>query len=117
MSSMFRVPAWCLLLAGCATPVPQVLTPPSCRRHSSGQATSPEQVWPAAGLVAEIRQSGVVRFIAKAQTANRDLAVAAARVMEARAQTTIQRAALFPQLNLQAQGKDRRRVASNRQAP
>lgn len=42
-------------------------------------------------------------LIEKAQTDNRDLAVAAARVMQAHAQTTIQRAALFPQINAQAQ--------------
>ena len=44
-------------------------------------------------------------FIARAQSDNRDLAVAAARVIEAHAQTVIQRASLFPQLNLQAQGQ------------
>ena len=42
-------------------------------------------------------------LIEKAHAANLDLAVAVAHVMEAQAQTTIQRAELFPQINAQAQ--------------
>jgi multidrug efflux system outer membrane protein len=99
------VAAWSALLAGCATHVPQVLnpqvTPKSFVELDGGQA----QVWPQTDWWQNFASPELSEFIARAQADNRDIAVAAARVMEARAQTGIQRAALFPQLNLQAQGQ------------
>jgi multidrug efflux system outer membrane protein len=105
MSRATLIPACCLALAGCATPVPQVLTPALVPTSFAGRETSAEPVWPETDWWRQFGSPELSDFIARAHTANRNLAVAAARVMEARAQTTIQRAALFPQLNLQGQGE------------
>jgi NodT family efflux transporter outer membrane factor (OMF) lipoprotein len=93
-----------LLLSGCATHVPQVLTSQVAPKTFSGQVVESEQVWPPPDWWRTFGSSELSDLIEKARTDNRDLAVAVARVMEARAQTTIQRAALFPQINAQAQG-------------
>jgi outer membrane protein, multidrug efflux system len=85
--------------------VPQVLTPPIVPAAFLGQASSAEPAWPSPDWWLKFGSPELADFIARAHTANLNLAVAAARVMEARAQTTIQRAALFPQLNLQAQAE------------
>jgi outer membrane protein, multidrug efflux system len=104
MSRTPLVTACCLILAGCATPVPQVMTPPIVPPSFAGQAASAQPLWPEPDWWQKFGSPELSEFIVAAHSANRDLAVAVARVMEARAQTTIQRAALFPQLNLQAQG-------------
>jgi outer membrane protein, multidrug efflux system len=65
---------------------------------------SAQPLWPEPDWWQQFGSPELSDFISRARSANRDLAVAVARVMEARAQTTIQRAALFPQFNLQAQG-------------
>jgi outer membrane protein, multidrug efflux system len=104
MSRTPLVPVCCLILAGCATPVPQALTPPIVPTSFAGQAASAKPLWPEPDWWQNFGSPELSEFIVEAHSANRDLAVAVARVMEARAQTTIQRAALFPQLNLQAQG-------------
>ena len=70
-----------------------------------GQDAGPEHVWPQPDWWQKFDSPELSDFIARAQSDNRDLAVAAARVIEAHAQTDIQRASLFPQLNLQAQGQ------------
>jgi len=95
-------PALALLLAGCATRVPQALTPPLMPRTFSGQLPS-EQVWPQSGWWRSFDDPALTELIERAQANNRDLAVAVARVMEAKAQATIERAALFPQISAQAQ--------------
>lgn len=94
-----------VLLAACATPVPQVLSPQIVPESFVGHQAGPEQVWPQPDWWLEFGSPELSDFITRAQADNRDLAVAAARVLEARAQTTIQRATLFPQLDLQAQGQ------------
>jgi outer membrane protein, multidrug efflux system len=104
MSRTPLVPVCCLILAGCATPVPQALTPPIVPTSFAGQAAFAQPLWPEPDWWQNFGSSELSEFIVEAHSANRDLAVAVARVMEARAQTTIQRAALFPQFNLQAQG-------------
>jgi outer membrane protein, multidrug efflux system len=91
------------LLSGCATRVPQVLTAQIAPKSFSGQIIGSEQVWPQPGWWRAFDSPELSDLIEKAQTDNRDLAVAAARVMQAHAQTAIQRAALFPQINAQAQ--------------
>jgi multidrug efflux system outer membrane protein len=92
-------------LWGCATRVPQVLEPTLVPQSFVGQDLPSEQVWPTPDWWRQFGSPELSEFIAKARTDNRDLAVAAARVMEAHSQTIIQRAALFPQLNLQAQAE------------
>jgi NodT family efflux transporter outer membrane factor (OMF) lipoprotein len=79
------------------------LTPQITRKAFSGQIIGSEQVWPQTGWWRTFGSPELSDFIEKAGAGNRDLAVAVARVMEAHAQTTIQRAALFPQINAQAQ--------------
>jgi outer membrane protein TolC len=71
-------------------------------RTFSGQLPS-EQVWPQSGWWRSFDDPALTELIERAQANNRDLAVAVARVMEAKAQATIERAALFPQISAQAQ--------------
>jgi outer membrane protein, multidrug efflux system len=81
---------------GCATRVPQALEPSLVPPSFVGQNATSEQVWPTPDWWLQFGSPELSDFIAKARTDNRDLAVAAARVMEAHSQTLIQRAALFP---------------------
>jgi len=97
------IPSLALLMVGCATHVPQVLTPQITPKSFSRQITGSEQLWPQPDWWRTFDSSELSDLIEQAHTGNRDLAVAAARVMEARAQSVIQRAALFPQINAQAQ--------------
>lgn len=93
------------MLAACATPVPQVLRPQIVPESFVERDAGSKQVWPQPDWWREFGSSELSDFIARAQADNRDLAMVAARVVEAQAQTAIARAALFPQLNLQAQGQ------------
>jgi multidrug efflux system outer membrane protein len=93
------------MLVGCATRVPQVLSPYIVPESFVGQDAGRDQVWPQPDWWQKFDSPELSDFIARAQADNRDLAVAAARVLEAHAQTGIQRAALFPQVNLKAQGQ------------
>jgi outer membrane protein, multidrug efflux system len=97
------IPAQLLLLVGCATHVPQVLTPAILPKAFSAEIPASDQVWPRPDWWQSFGDPALSALIKKAQADNRDLAVAVARVVEAQAQTTIQRAALFPQINAQAQ--------------
>ena len=99
------VAAGVLLLAGCATHIPQALNPQLVPAAFVGQDSGRDPVWPKPDWWQQFASPELSEFMGRAQGENRDLAVAAARVIEAQAQTTIQRAALFPQLNLQAQGQ------------
>ena len=99
------VAACAVVLAGCATHVPQALSPQIVPKSFVGRDAGHNYVWPQKDWWQQFASPELSGFIGAAQTNNRDLAVAAARVAEADAQTTIQRAALFPQLNLQAQGQ------------
>jgi NodT family efflux transporter outer membrane factor (OMF) lipoprotein len=100
------------MLAACATPVPQVLHPPIVPKSFVERDAGSEQIWPKQDWWREFNSPELSDFVARAQAGNQDLAVAAARVIEAQAQTAIQRAALLPQLNLQAQGQ-RTRLSSS----
>jgi multidrug efflux system outer membrane protein len=99
----YGIAALAFLLSGCATRIPQVLTPQIAPKSFSGQIIGPEQVWPQSGWWRTFESPELSDLIEKSHADNRDLAVAVARVMQAHAQTTIQRAALFPQINAQAQ--------------
>lgn len=98
-------PALAMLLAGCATDVPQVLTPQYQPKAFVGPIDASASIWPKSewwGVFGSPELSGLV---AQAQSNNLDLAAAASRVLEADAQVTIQRSALFPQVNAQAQAE------------
>jgi multidrug efflux system outer membrane protein len=99
------VAACCALLAGCATRVPQVLSPPLVPQAFVGQEAALGSVWPKPDWWQQFGSPELSDFILRAQNDNRDLAVAAASVVQAHAETVIQRASLFPQLNLQAQAQ------------
>jgi multidrug efflux system outer membrane protein len=99
------VSACCALLVGCATRVPQVLNPQIVPQSFVGQDASGESVWPKPDWWRQFGSAELSEFIVKAQTDNRDLAIAAAAVVQAHADTVIQRASLFPQVDLQAQGQ------------
>ncbi|HEY2009936.1 MAG TPA: TolC family protein [Rhizomicrobium sp.] len=88
-----------VLLAGCSTPVPQSLPPQMLPKAFTGPEVDNAPVWPEASWWKGFQDDELASLIADAQTGNRDLAVAAAHVMEAEAQTTIARSALFPQVN------------------
>ena len=103
--SRVLVGACVVALAGCATHVPQALSPQIVPKTFVGQDAGRDYAWPQTDWWQTFASPELSGFIGAAQADNRDLAIAAARVGEAHAQTTIQRAALFPQLNLQAQGQ------------
>lgn len=90
-------------LSGCATRPPQVLTPQIVPKAFVGQVAPQAPVWPRSGWWQGFKSPELSRLIDLARTDNRDLAVAAARLEEARAQVTVQRAALFPAIDAQAQ--------------
>lgn len=96
------LPLMALLMAGCATPVPQALAPAMVPNAFAGPASDTAQVWPDAGWWQSFSDKDLASLVAEAQANNRDLAAAAARVLQAEAQTRIQRAALFPQFGGQA---------------
>ncbi len=91
-----------MLLCACATRPPQVLTPQLVPQKFAGPATAAAPVWPRAGWWRGFGSPELSTLIALGQADNRDLAAAAARLQEARAEVTIQRAALFPQISAQA---------------
>jgi multidrug efflux system outer membrane protein len=90
-----------VVLSGCATAVPQSLSPQMLPRSFEETAGPSTEIWPAANWWQNFGAPELTDLIARAQAENRDLAVAAARVMEAQAQTIVQRSALFPQINTQ----------------
>ena len=93
-----------LAVSGCATRVPQVLSSQLVPETFIPQSTARGPVWPSVQWWQGFQSPELTGLIQAAQENNRNLAAAAARVMEARAQTLIAGSALFPTLNLQAQG-------------
>lgn len=96
---LFLLPA--LLLAGCATEVPQALTPSLVPKTFTGPVIADAKVWPEPAWWQGFGDTQLTALVVQAQDGNRDIAVAAARVMQAEAQSTIQRSALFPQIGAQ----------------
>jgi NodT family efflux transporter outer membrane factor (OMF) lipoprotein len=94
------VMALALGAAGCETPVPQVLGPQHVPSNFTAPTARNAPVWPAAGWWAGFGSPELNGFITTAQTNNLDLAAAAARVLQAQAQTEISGSALFPSLTL-----------------
>ncbi|HTC84031.1 MAG TPA: TolC family protein [Rhizomicrobium sp.] len=100
-SSFLALPVLAILLAGCSTPVPQALSPQLVPQRFTGPVMPQAQVWPNPTWWQGFGNSELTALIGQAQEGNRDLAAAAARVMQAEAQSTIQRAQLFPQIGAQ----------------
>jgi multidrug efflux system outer membrane protein len=98
----FLLPLLAAALAGCSTPVPQSLPAPLLPKAFTGPAAASASVWPATDWWQAFGDSELSDLVVKAQAQNHDLAVAAARVEQAQAQSTIQRSALFPQLGATA---------------
>jgi NodT family efflux transporter outer membrane factor (OMF) lipoprotein len=90
------------LLAGCATRPPQALTAHLVPKAFIGRMSQPAPLWPRAGWWQRFDSPELTKLIVQAQADNQDLAVAAAQLREAKAQVTIQRAALFPLISAQA---------------
>ena len=99
LPAVLTLPLLASLLAGCSTPVPQSLPPQMQPKAFTGPMTDGAPVWPEADWWKGFHDDEMASLIGQAQTGNRDLAVAAAHVMEAQAQSTIARSALFPQLD------------------
>src|SRR5579885_461188 len=91
-----------LLLAGCSTPVPQALPPQMQPKSFTTAALDQAKIWPEPTWWQGFGDPQLTSLVAEAQAGNRDIAAAAARVLQAEAQSTIQRAALFPQIGGQA---------------
>lgn len=90
-----------ICLTGCATRPPQVLTPGLLPKTFAASVAAPAPVWPRAEWWRGFGSPELSDLITRAQADNRNLAAATARLREARAEVTIQRAALFPQLDLE----------------
>ncbi|HWA91103.1 MAG TPA: TolC family protein [Rhizomicrobium sp.] len=99
------LPALALLLAGCATDPPQVLTPPYRAKAFVGPIDASSEIWPKPEWWKIFGSDEMAGLVAQAQSDNLDIAAAASRVLQADAQVTIQRSALFPQLSAQAQAE------------
>jgi outer membrane protein, multidrug efflux system len=93
------LPLLASLLAGCSTPVPQSMPPQMLPKTFTGPITDGAPLWPQADWWKGFHDDEMASLVVDAQAGNRDLAVAAAHVMEAEAQSTIARSALFPQVN------------------
>lgn len=93
-----------LMLTGCATGVPQVLPSSFERKAFTGTVDNAETSWPTRDWWRTFGGTELADLIERAQADNRDLAIATARIAEARAQVVIQRSALFPQINFQSSG-------------
>lgn len=87
-------------LAGCATAVPKAL-PPQMVPHAFA-APSTGRVWPKVSWWQGFGDAELTSLVDEAARSNQDLAIAASRVLQAEAQATVQRAALFPQIGAQA---------------
>jgi NodT family efflux transporter outer membrane factor (OMF) lipoprotein len=94
--------ALAVVLAGCSTQVPQAMSPQLVPNRFTGPVAPDASVWPKADWWRGFENAELASLIDQAQEGNRDLAVAAARVMQAEAQSTIQRSQLFPQIDAQA---------------
>lgn len=92
-------------LASCATRVPQALPSQIVPKSFIPQSAESAPIWPRADWWQGFESPELTQLIQAARANNRDLAAAAARVMEAQAQTLIARSALFPQLSLRAQSE------------
>lgn len=92
----------CMLASGCATAVPQALPSSEQPKTFTGPVESESPVWPDARWWQGFGDTDLSALVQQAESGNRDLAQAAARVLAAEAQSTVQRSALFPQIGGEA---------------
>lgn len=83
-------------LTSCATQVPQSL--PAQMVPASFISPAESQIWPDASWWEGFGDPELTTLVRMAQADNRDIAGAAARVLQAQAQSAVQRSALFPQI-------------------
>ncbi len=79
------------------------MTPQLVPKAFIGQVAAPAPVWPRSGWWHYFGSPELSHLVEEAQASNRDLAVATARLRQARAEVTIQRATLFPMIDAEAQ--------------
>jgi NodT family efflux transporter outer membrane factor (OMF) lipoprotein len=89
-----------LALAGCATPVPQQLTATNVPSNFSAPITADAPIWPKADWWKGFQSDELNGLVDQAQRDNLDLALAAAQVMEAKANAEIAGSVLWPQIGL-----------------
>jgi NodT family efflux transporter outer membrane factor (OMF) lipoprotein len=85
---------------GCSTPVPHALNGPDIPVAFTSPIAGDADVWPKAGWWTEFASPELNDLIAEAKSKNLNLAVAVASVLQAKAQTDVVRAALFPDITL-----------------
>jgi outer membrane protein, multidrug efflux system len=91
-----------LVVSSCSTPVPQAIQTQNLPSNFTGPVVSGANVWPKTGWWQEFGSDEMSGLIVQAQTDNLDLAAAAARVVQAEANSDIAGSALWPTLNGQA---------------
>ncbi|HEY2033502.1 MAG TPA: efflux transporter outer membrane subunit [Rhizomicrobium sp.] len=89
-----------LALASCTTPIPQQLTAQNVPSNFSAPITTDAPVWPKADWWKGFGSDELDGLIDEAQRDNLDLALAAAQVMEAKANAEIAGSILWPQLDV-----------------
>ncbi|HSM96098.1 MAG TPA: TolC family protein [Rhizomicrobium sp.] len=99
-----------LALAGCTTPIPQQLTAQNVPSNFSAPITADAALWPKADWWKGFGSDELNALVDEAQRNNLDLALAAAQVMEAKANAEIAGSVLWPQLGVSG-GADRTRTA------
>jgi len=92
--------ALALLLTGCYSPVPQVLTPADVPSNFTAPVTADAQVWPQKDWWKGFGSDELNGFIDEARKNNLDLAVAMGQVLQAKGNAEIAGSALFPQISL-----------------
>jgi len=97
-------------LTSCRAPEPQVLTPQQVPAGFAAPIATGAPLWPSPGWWTGFGSTELDSLIATAQASNLDIAAAAARVLQARAQAQISGAALFPTVSIQGSA-DRSRSA------
>jgi outer membrane protein, multidrug efflux system len=88
-----------LVVTGCATPVPQAIQTQNLPSNFTGPVVDGSPVWPKNDWWKEFGSDEMSGLIVQAQSDNLDLAAAAARVVQAEANTDIAGSALWPTLN------------------
>ncbi|HEY7976815.1 MAG TPA: TolC family protein [Rhizomicrobium sp.] len=94
-----------LALAGCATPVPQQLTAANVPSNFSAPITADAPIWPKADWWKGFQSDELNSLVDEAQRDNLDLALAAAQVMEAKANAEIAGSVLWPQIGISGDGE------------
>lgn len=120
MDSSYRflaVAAGALVVAGCATPVPQALKPKDVPPSFIGPLSPDASVWPNPGWWKAFGSDEMSGLIVTAQTDNLDIAVAMANVLQAEANRDIALAALFPDITANGSALRQRAPGSTQIVP